>query len=93
MFEFNLAEAFVNVILNAVKSEKENVKIGSKRIEKNETMNMVEITVTIDYSLIKFISVGQTLNIFIGDNGENKVVISIDDNEFDIAEKILAKLS
>ena len=38
MFEFNLAEAFVSVILNAVKSEKENVKIGSKRIEKNETM-------------------------------------------------------
>lgn len=92
MFEFNLAEAFVRVILDAIKENNEDIKFGSKWTERKEDLGLVEIKITINYNLVKFISIGQTLNIFVGNNGEKKVEITEDDNEFDIAVKIIAAL-
>ncbi len=92
MFEFNLAEAFVRVVLNAIKENNEDLKFGSKWTEFNESLELTEVKVTINYILVKFVAVNQTLNIFVGDNGEKKVAISEDDNEFDIAVKIIAAL-
>ena len=92
MFEFNLAEAFVRVVLNAIKENNEDLKFGSKWTEFNESLELTEVKVTINYNLVKFVAVNQTLNIFVGDNGEKKVAISEDDNEFDIAVKIIAAL-
>ena len=93
MFEFNIAEAFTNVILDAISGSNENVKFGPKWTETKESINMVEIKITIDYNLVKFIAVGQSLNIFVGDNGEKKIDIKADDNEFDLAGKIIAALN
>lgn len=92
MFEFNIAEAFVRVILNAIKENNENIKFGAKWTERKEDLDLTEIKITINYNLVKFISVGQTLNIFVGNNGEKKVEVAEDDNEFDIAVKIIAAL-
>ena len=92
MFEFNLAEAFVRVVLNAIKENNEDLKFGSKWTEFNESLELTEVKVTINYNLVKFVAANQTLNIFVGDNGEKKVAISEDDNEFDIAVKIIAAL-
>lgn len=92
MFEFNIAEAFVRVVLNAIKENDENIKFGSKWTERKEDLDLTEIKITIDYNLVKFVAVGQTLNVFVGNNGEKKVAISEDDNEFDIAAKITAAL-
>ena len=92
MFEFNLAEAFVRVVLNAIKENNKDLKFGSKWTEFNESLELTEVKVTINYNLVKFVAVNQTLNIFVGDNGEKKVAISEDDNEFDIAVKIIAAL-
>lgn len=92
MFEFNVAEAFVRVVLNAIKENDENIKFGSKWTERKEDLDLTEIKITIDYNLVKFVAVGQTLNVFVGNNGEKKVAISEDDNEFDIAVKITSAL-
>ena len=92
MFEFNIAEAFVRVVLNAIKENNENIKFGAKWTEFNEGLGLIEIKITINYNLVKFVAVRQTLSVFVGDNGEKKVEIKEDDNEFDIAVKIIAAL-
>ena len=93
MFEFNLAEAFANIVLDAIKENNGDVKFGPRWVNLDEKMNMTEVKVTVNFNLIKFVAVGQTLSIFVGDNGEKKVAVEKDDNAFDIAMKIIAALN
>jgi hypothetical protein len=93
MFEFNIAEAFTNIILDAIKENQKGIKIGMKRIDFKEDIGLTEIKVTVNYNLVKFVSVGQTLNVFVGDNGDVKININKDDNASDIAVKIIAALN
>lgn len=93
MFEFNIAEAFTNIILDAIKENQKGIKIGMKRIDFKEDIGLTEIKVTVNYNLVKFVSVGQTLNVFVGDNGDVKINIDKDDNASDIAVKIIAALN
>lgn len=92
MFEFNLAEAFANIVLDAIKENNGDVKFGPKRVNLDEKVNMTEVKVAVNFNLIKFVAVGQTLSVFVGDNGEKKVAVEKDDNAFDIAAKIIAAL-
>ena len=88
MFGFNIAEAFVRVILNAVKENDEKVDFGPKRTTIAE--DLTEIKITINKRLVDFVAACQTLDVLV--DGD-KVFISEDDNEFDIALSILSNLS
>ena len=88
MFEFNIAEAFVRVILNAMKESDDDIKFGMKRTEITEEKTTIKIT--INGNLVTFVVVSQKLNVFVN---ESEIFIGEDDNEFNIAISILANLS